>query len=129
MRSGNLRTLTTCGSLTSADASGLAARVVHCQKHTYDVYIGRPGPWGNPYSHLPRSRAQAQVATRFDAVCAYLEYLARAPALLVQVPTLSHKVLGCWCVPELCHGHVLVRLAAGWTIDQVRAWLRDEVRG
>lgn len=35
--------------------------VVHCQRDPYDVYIGRgrcpqtgrPGEWGNPYSHRP----------------------------------------------------------------------------
>ena len=23
--------------------------VVHCKREPYDVYIGRPGPWGNPF--------------------------------------------------------------------------------
>ena len=25
------------------------AKVVHCKKEKYDVYIGRPSKWGNPY--------------------------------------------------------------------------------
>ena len=25
-------------------------QVVHCKKSEYDVYIGRPALWGNPYS-------------------------------------------------------------------------------
>jgi len=24
-------------------------RVVHCKREAYDVYVGRPGPWGNPF--------------------------------------------------------------------------------
>ena len=27
--------------------------VVHCKKANYDVYIGRPSKWGNPFTHLP----------------------------------------------------------------------------
>jgi len=25
-------------------------RIVHWKKEPYDVYIGRPGKWGNPYT-------------------------------------------------------------------------------
>jgi len=24
-------------------------RVVHCKKEPYDIYIGRPSKWGNPF--------------------------------------------------------------------------------
>ena len=27
-------------------------KVVHCKKELYDVYIGRPSKWGNPFSHI-----------------------------------------------------------------------------
>ena len=33
-------------------------RVVHCKKEPYDVYIGRPSKWGNPYSHKDNTKAQ-----------------------------------------------------------------------
>jgi hypothetical protein len=38
--------------------------VVHCKKARYDVYIGRPSPWGNPFSHKQGTLAQFQVASR-----------------------------------------------------------------
>lgn len=25
-------------------------RVVHCKRDKFDVYIGRPGKWGNPFT-------------------------------------------------------------------------------
>lgn len=27
------------------------AKIVHCKKDKYDIYIGRPSIWGNPFSH------------------------------------------------------------------------------
>jgi hypothetical protein len=27
-------------------------RVVHCKKEPYDVYIGRPSKYGNPFTHI-----------------------------------------------------------------------------
>lgn len=27
-------------------------KVVHCKKEPYDVYIGRPSKWGNPFTHI-----------------------------------------------------------------------------
>jgi hypothetical protein len=29
------------------------SRVVHCKKEKYNVYIGRPSKWGNPFTHWP----------------------------------------------------------------------------
>ena len=28
-------------------------RIVHCKKSPYDIYIGRPSRWGNPYKIGP----------------------------------------------------------------------------
>lgn len=30
--------------------------------------------------------------------------------ILVVLDELKDKILGCWCAPKLCHGHVLVEL-------------------
>lgn len=81
-----------------------AGRVVHCKKQRYDVYIGRPGKWGNPFIiGLHGSRA--------DVVKKYRDYLMGQPALLAALPELKGKVLGCWCSPLPCHGDVLAQLA------------------
>jgi len=49
--------------------------VVHCKKDRYDVYIGRPSKWGNPYSHLENTLADFQVNTREEAIEKYREWI------------------------------------------------------
>jgi hypothetical protein len=86
--------------------------VVHCRRAPYDVYIGRPSVFGNPFSHLAVSAARFKVATREEAVAAYEQWLFEHPDLVAQVKReLRNKVLGCWCAPLTCHGDVLVRVA------------------
>lgn len=84
----------------------------------FDIYIGRPGPWGNPYSHLPDSAAQHRVATRDDAISYYREWLKtrireQEPGLVEALAALCGQTLGCYCAPESCHGDVLAD-AAVW---------------
>jgi len=81
----------------------------------YDVYIGRPGPWGNPYSHKEATIAKYKVATVEEAIEKYREYLLNNEELLNQLHTLKGKVLGCWCMPKnpkhgkyYCHGQILI---------------------
>lgn len=86
-------------------------RVVHCKRDIYDVYIGRPSIWGNPYSHLQGTLAEFRVESREEAVIMYEIWLKQQPELMSQLHTLKGKILGCWCAPKLCHGDVLVKLA------------------
>lgn len=87
--------------------------VVHCKREPFDVYIGRPSRWGNPFSHKPGTLAKYRVRSREEAVEAYGEWIIRQPELMAALPDLAGKVLGCWCSPKACHGDVLVRLANG----------------
>jgi hypothetical protein len=84
--------------------------VVHCKKEPYDVYIGRPSKWGNPYSHLNDTIALFKVSTREEAVDRYREYILNNKELLNDLHELKDKVLGCWCKPKSCHGDVLAQL-------------------
>jgi hypothetical protein len=88
-------------------------RVVHCRRDRYDVYIGRPSVYGNPFSHLEGTLAKYKVATRQEAVAAYREWIHNPEnvELLQRVRELRGKVLGCWCKPLSCHGDVLVEIA------------------
>lgn len=79
-------------------------RVVHCKWANYDVYIGRPSKWGNPYR-------VGEDGTRAQVIALYEQYLLQAPELIAALPELRGKVLGCFCAPKQCHGDVLVRLA------------------
>ena len=79
-------------------------QVVHCKRARYDVYIGRPGKWGNPFQ-IGRDGTRAQVIARYE------RWLSEQPELLAALPELAGKTLGCWCAPHACHGEVLAKLA------------------
>ena len=90
----------------------LSALVVHCKKSPYDVYIGRPGPYGNPFSHLPDTIAKFRVATREEAIAKYEAWVLGQPFLVQKIKReLRGKILGCWCKPKACHGDTLARIA------------------
>lgn len=78
--------------------------VVHCKREQYDVYIGRPSKWGNPFE-IGRD------GSRKDVIEKYRAYLLNNPSLLSDLHELKGKVLGCWCAPASCHGDVLVEMA------------------
>lgn len=90
---------------------GDCVKVVHCKKEKYDVYIGRPSKWGNPFSHKDDTKAKFKTATREEAVASFRTYLLTNPDLLAALPELRGKTLGCWCSPQACHGDVLLELA------------------
>lgn len=87
-------------------------RVVHCKKEPFDVYIGRPSMWGNPFSNKNGTLATFQVATVEEAVAAYEAWIETQPDLIAAAKReLKGKILGCWCKPGPCHGDVLLRIA------------------
>lgn len=88
-----------------------ATRVVHCKREPYDVYIGRPSKWGNPFAVKAGTLAAFRVATVDEALARYEAWLRDQPALMASLVELRGKTLGCWCKPGLCHGDVLARLA------------------
>jgi hypothetical protein len=87
------------------------AVVVHCKKEAFDVYIGRPSKWGNPFSHKKGTLAKFQVGSIIEAVESYRAWLKMQPELMAALPELKGKRLGCWCKPGPCHGDILAELA------------------
>lgn len=79
-------------------------RVVHCKREPYDVYIGRPGPFGNPFPLKSE-------ADRENAIRQYRDWIATQPELMAKLSELRGKTLGCWCSPKACHGDVLAEMA------------------
>ena len=74
--------------------------VVHCKKAPYDVYIGRPSKWGNPFvigTHGDRD----EVCERFKN-----EILPK-----LNVSSLRGKHLVCFCKPQRCHGDDILEKA------------------
>ena len=78
--------------------------VVHCKRSKYDVYIGRPSKWGNPFNI-------GKDGTREEVILKYLRWLKDQPKLIAELDELKGKVLGCWCAPNACHGDALAKLA------------------
>ena len=77
--------------------------VVHCKKSAFDIYIGRPSKWGNPFV-LGRDGTRSEVVAKYEA------WLRMQPHLMSSLHELRGKKLGCWCSPLACHGDVLVKL-------------------
>ncbi len=78
-------------------------KVVHCKKEKYDVYIGRPGKWGNPFT-------LGKDGTREEVIKKYENYLLGNTDLINSLNELKGKILGCWCKPQDCHGDILIKL-------------------
>lgn len=78
--------------------------VVHCKRDPYDVYIGRPSKWGNPFQLTRESN-------RHRVVAQYRAWVTKQPELMRALNELQGKRLGCYCAPRLCHGNVLAELA------------------
>jgi hypothetical protein len=79
------------------------SQVVHCKRERFDVYIGRPSKWRNPFV-IGRDGTREEVIAKFERWLLSSE-------LVGDLAELRGKVLGCWCAPEACHGDVLARLA------------------
>lgn len=108
----------------------MVGRVVNIKRvghRGYDVYIGRPSPFGNPYSHLPNAEELGliQTRTRREAVRRYETWIRaqikRDDQFVDDLIALEGKVLGCWCKPEACHGDVILK-AIEWAKAEVTMW-------
>jgi hypothetical protein len=85
--------------------------VVHFRKAPYDVYIGRPSPWGNPFTYKAGTLAEF-VVPRQEVLPRYEEWVRAQPDLIERIKReLRGKVLGCWCAPKSCHGDILAKIA------------------
>ena len=87
-------------------------KVVNCKTDPYDVYIGRPSKWGNPFEI-------GKDGTREDVIKKYRKYILSTPSLLNDLHELKGKILGCWCKPAACHGDVLIELLEKENIDDL----------
>lgn len=70
------------------------------------IYIGRGGPWGNPF-------IIGRDGDRLEVIALYKAWLLRQPHLLERLHELRGRDLVCWCKPAACHGDTLLELANG----------------
>lgn len=85
------------------------------------VYVGRPSPLGNPFSHLADTIARFRVATREESIARFEDHLRGELGDLTSETTIAYLdllrryrageelVLICWCKPAACHGDVIAR--------------------
>ena len=78
-------------------------KVVHYKLDPYDIFIGRPSKWGNPFKI-------GVDGTRNKVIKMYREYVLNTPELMESLHELKGKTLGCFCFPKACHGDVLKEL-------------------
>ena len=89
----------------------ILTKVVNLKTDPYDVYIGRPSKWGNPFE-IGRDGTREQVIAKYE------EWIKTKPDLMNSLHELEGKVLGCWCSPSACHGDVLIKLIEGCDDDK-----------
>lgn len=82
----------------------MKTKVVHCKRQPYDIKIGRPSKWGNPFKI-------GKDGSRVEVIEKYRIWILKQPELLSQLHTLKGKTLGCFCFPQKCHGDILAQLA------------------
>ena len=81
-------------------------KVVNIKKtKNYNVYIGRGGPYGNPFEI-------GKDGTRDEVVDKYKEWfyakIEKDANFKERIHSLQGKVLGCFCYPLRCHGDVII---------------------
>ena len=68
------------------------------------VFIGRPGPYGNPF-YMRTEDDREEVITRFE------KWARSTPWMLDRIAMLPpNSVLGCYCAPKRCHGDVIIKI-------------------
>jgi len=82
----------------------MQTEVVHCRQELFDVFIGRPSEWGNPF-------VKDRHGSRTEVIQKYRAWIVTQPRLMAKLPQLKGKILGCYCKPLACHGDVLAELA------------------
>jgi hypothetical protein len=89
----------------------MTTQVVNLKHEAYDVYIGRPSVWGNPF-------ITGKDGDRATVIRKYTRWIPTQAQLLARLGELRGKRLGCFCMPRsgcpddlICHGQILARLA------------------
>lgn len=67
------------------------------------IYIGRPSRFGNPFI-IGKDGNRAEVLAKYE------NFIRNDKQLLEDIKVLTGKDLVCWCVPQRCHGDVIVQI-------------------
>ena len=78
-------------------------KVVNVNTDVFDVFIGRPSIWGNPFEI-------GKDGTRKEVIQKYRVWLNDNESLKSRILELDGKTLGCFCAPKACHGNVIIEM-------------------
>lgn len=87
----------------------MKTKAVNLYKEKFDVYVGRAGKgqdgyFGNPYK-LDKNTTREEVIKEYIAYFYYR--LENDKEFKLRVLELNGKILGCFCLPQLCHASVI----------------------
>jgi hypothetical protein len=78
--------------------------VVNKYKSKFDIYIGRPSIFGNPFS-IGKDGDRDEVIKKFRTY--FNQRIKKDAHFKQEVLKLKGKTLGCYCKPQDCHGDVI----------------------
>ena len=78
--------------------------VVNLHKESYDVYIGRPSIFGNPFV-IGKDGDRKEVIEKYKHH--FIKEILTNPYFVSELEKLRGKKLGCYCSPQECHGDVI----------------------
>ncbi|MGD2065703.1 MAG: DUF4326 domain-containing protein [Candidatus Bathyarchaeota archaeon] len=93
----------------------MKTKVVNLKYSEYDVFIGRPSKWGNPF-YVGGLQDRSKACEKFKI---WLAGKIKAPHGQVPptkeeiIKELKGKRLGCYCAPLECHGDAYVEICEG----------------
>lgn len=79
---------------------------------SYDVYIGRPSKWGNPFKI-------GKDGTRTEVIEKYKKWLLNNKELMSEILVLDGKILACHCKPKKCHGDIIIETIEAIKNEQI----------
>lgn len=83
-------------------------KVVNIKNEKFDVYIGRPSKWGNPFKLSEKfGFGRKHVLELYEN---YIRTTIAGKQLRKELHELEGKRLGCYCKPLACHGDILIKL-------------------
>ena len=85
-------------------------KIVHCKRQKYDVYVGRPSIFGNPFK-IGKDGNRLEVIEKFKEY--FLFKLKEDNQFKKAVEKLKGKILGCYCYPKDCHARIIIEYLEG----------------
>lgn len=99
------------GEFWAARSGLLMVTVVNINYERADILATRPGPYGNPWSHLVYGTAGFHVKDRDEAILRFAVWFYSEKGRYLREKALAEIPdncrLGCVCVPKSCHASII----------------------